>query len=161
MVCAKVASLASWSQLWSPWLSQQPSCVSEAAVSPSLVLSLPITVGCMLYGLERSRSVSNYQCSFVPYIQLCCAGRCCSNLGQPFKSHFKSIKKLTLFLRLQYAVANGLERSLNISNPLEMPLEMLCVSSITVKIFLHSKSCVCIVLEAVSILTTNLTLLTP
>ena len=40
MVCARVASLASWSRLWSLWLSQWPSCASEAAVSPSLVLSL-------------------------------------------------------------------------------------------------------------------------
>ena len=52
------------------------------------------------------------KCSFVPYIQLCCA-------GLPFKSHFKSIKN-KLFICLQCAVANGLERSLNISNPLEM-----------------------------------------
>ena len=37
-----------------------------------------------------------------------------------FQVPFKSIKKLTLFLRLQYAVADGLRRSLNISNPLEM-----------------------------------------
>ena len=42
-----------------------------------------------------------------------------------FQVPFKSIKNKTLFLRLQYAVANGLKRSLNISNPLEMPFEML------------------------------------
>ena len=43
-----------------------------------------------------------------------------SNLGLPFKSGFKSIKNKLSSLHLQYAVANGLERSLNISNPLEM-----------------------------------------
>ena len=36
--------------------------------------------------------ITNVLNSFVPYIQLCCAGRCCLNLGLPFKSHFKSIK---------------------------------------------------------------------
>ena len=46
----------------------------------------------------------------------------------PFQVPFQVHKKSTLFLHLQYAVviADGLGRSLNISNPLEMPLEMLC-----------------------------------
>ena len=68
-------------------------------VSPSLVLSLPMLLvgGCMV--LQEVEVSQITKCSFVPYIQLCCAGQCCSNLGLPFKSHFKSIKnKLSSYI---------------------------------------------------------------
>ena len=43
--------------------------------------------------------ITNVLNSFVPYIQLCCAGQFCSNLGLPFKSRFKSIKnKLSSYI---------------------------------------------------------------
>ena len=56
------------------------------------ILSLVFThYGQRLYGLGRSRSVSHYQCSFVPYSALLCR-LMLFGLGLPFKSHFKSIK---------------------------------------------------------------------
>ena len=78
MVLARVVSLDSWSWLWSLLASV------EIVASPSLVLSLfPIMCVCMvLKGVEVSQII---KCSFVPYIQLCCAGLL-------FKSCFKSIK---------------------------------------------------------------------
>ena len=96
MVLARAASLASWSWLWSLLV------LEEVAASPSLVLSLfPIMLvrGCMvLQEIEVSQII---KCSFVPYIQLCCAGRFCSNLCLPFKSHFKSIKnKLSSYVSI-------------------------------------------------------------
>ena len=66
--------------------------------------------------LQGSRSVSDYQCSFVPVfcIQLCCAGQS--------RSAFQVRKKINSLLMspICSVVANGLRRSLNISNPLEM-----------------------------------------
>ena len=60
--------------------------------------------------LQGSRSVSDYQRSFIPVF---------SSVVQVNRGLlFKSIK-YTLFLCLQYAVANGLERSLRISTLLK------------------------------------------
>ena len=114
MVLASVASLAaSQSRLWSLLVSV------EVVASPSLVLSLPIMWSELVYKVGVS------QINSVLFCTLYSALLCRSNLALPLKSRFKSIKKLTLFLHLQYAVVvpNGLGRSLNISNP----LEMLCI----------------------------------
>ena len=62
-------------------------------------------------------------------------------LKLPFKVPFQVHRNKLSSLCLRSAVANGLERSLNISNPLEMPPEMLVyVSSITVRDFPVSRN---------------------
>ena len=106
MVFARVASLASQSQLWSLWswlwslrLSQQPSCASEAAVFPSLVLTLPIMLigGCMVLQeveLSQITNVLSYLCVFSSVVQVDVV-----QSRSAFQVLFKSLKnKLSSFI---------------------------------------------------------------
>ena len=113
MVCTRVASLASWSWLWSLWLSRWPSyglILGSSCCLPILMFVFPHSQ--WSYGLARSRSVSDYQCSFVPVF---------SSVVQWMDSLlFKSVKiNFLLMSPICCVVANGLGRSLNISTLLK------------------------------------------
>ena len=99
MVCARVASLASWSQLWALQLSRWP---SEAAVSPFLVFSLPMLVSdSMVLEEEEVSQITNVLSYLCIQLLLCRSIYVQFNLGlgQLSKSHFKSIKnKLSSYI---------------------------------------------------------------
>ena len=85
--------------------------------------------------LQEVECLKIIKCSFVPCVfssvvqvdlyavQIAGQSRSISAFQVPFQVHKNKLSSL----HLQYAVATGLERSLNILNPLEMPLEMLCI----------------------------------